>query len=124
MAMGTDPHGDLPASVRFTTAAWFRVQHWSFPDGRFRNDAQQRRVLFGRSVPGNTRAFDAAACRFLGTLNGALSIIPTGESGQPMHEHYSDQTPLWLSGEYHSMPIDSARVTEAAKHTLSLLPAN
>jgi penicillin amidase len=57
-------------------------------------------------------------------LNGALSIIPTGESGQPMHEHYSDQTPLWLSGEYHSMPIDSAHVAEATKHTLSLLPAN
>jgi len=57
-------------------------------------------------------------------IDGALSIIPTGESGQPMHEHYSDQTPLWLSGEYHTMPIDSARVTDAAKHTLSLLPAN
>ena len=57
-------------------------------------------------------------------INGALSIIPTGESGQPMHEHYSDQTPLWLSGEYHPMPLDSARVAEAAKHTLTLLPAH
>ena len=25
-------------------------------------------------------------------INGARSVIPTGESGQPMHEHYSDQT--------------------------------
>ena len=56
-------------------------------------------------------------------LNGALAIIPTGESGQPMHEHYSDQAPLWLSGEYHRMPLDSARVAEATKHTLYLLPA-
>ena len=57
-------------------------------------------------------------------INGALSVIPTGESGQPMHEHYSDQTPLWLSGEYHQLPIDSIRIAEATKHTLYLLPAN
>ncbi len=57
-------------------------------------------------------------------LDGALSVIPTGQSGQPMHEHYSDQTPLWLSGEYHTMPLDSAHVAAATRHTLRLLPAN
>jgi penicillin amidase len=55
-------------------------------------------------------------------LDGALSVIPTGQSGQPMHEHYSDQTALWLSGEYHTMPLDSALVNRAALHTLRLLP--
>jgi acyl-homoserine lactone acylase PvdQ len=39
-----------------------------------------------------------------------------------MHEHYSDQTPLWLSGEYHTMPLDSALVTAATHHTMRLLP--
>ncbi len=57
-------------------------------------------------------------------LDGALSVIPTGQSGQPMHEHYSDQTPLWLSGEYHTMPLDSAHVAAVTRHTLRLLPAN
>lgn len=57
-------------------------------------------------------------------LDGALSVIPTGQSGQPMHDHYSDQTPLWLSGEYHTIPIDSARVAAVTRHTLRLLPAN
>jgi penicillin amidase len=57
-------------------------------------------------------------------LDGALSVIPTGQSGQPMHDHYSDQTPLWLSGEYHTMPLDSAHVAAATRHTLRLLPAN
>jgi penicillin amidase len=57
-------------------------------------------------------------------IDGALSVIPTGQSGQPMHDHYSDQTPLWLSGEYHTMPLDSAHVAAATRHTLRLLPAN
>ena len=43
-----------------------------FPDRRFRNDAQQRRILSGRSVPGDARAFDAADCRFLGHQRRAL----------------------------------------------------
>ncbi len=57
-------------------------------------------------------------------VNGALSVIPTGQSGQPMHEHYSDQTPLWLVGEYHTLPIDSVRIAAIARHTLHLLPGN
>jgi penicillin G amidase len=28
------------------------------------------------------------------------SILPTGQSGQPHHQHYKDQTRLWLNGEY------------------------
>jgi penicillin amidase len=56
-------------------------------------------------------------------LDASRSIIPTGESGQPMNEHYADQTPLWLSGEYHSLPLDPARVASIARHTLRLLPA-
>lgn len=56
-------------------------------------------------------------------VDGALSVIPTGQSGQPMHEHYSDETPLWLSGAYHTIPLDSVRVAATASHTLKLLPA-
>ena len=56
-------------------------------------------------------------------LDDARSIIPTGESGQPMNDHYSDQTPLWLNGEYHVMPIDSVKVASIAKHSLRLIPA-
>ncbi|MDE3056845.1 MAG: penicillin acylase family protein, partial [Bacteroidota bacterium] len=55
-------------------------------------------------------------------LNGALSVIPTGESGQPLSGHYSDQTPLWLNGEYHALPINDAAVESVAKHRLELIP--
>jgi len=30
----------------------------------------------------------------------AHTIIPTGQSGQPLHRHYKDQTQLWLDGRY------------------------
>ncbi len=30
----------------------------------------------------------------------AYTILPTGQSGHPLHRHYSDQTPLWLDGRY------------------------
>lgn len=28
------------------------------------------------------------------------TVIPTGQSGQPLHRHYKDQTQLWLDGRY------------------------
>lgn len=55
-------------------------------------------------------------------INGALSVIPTGQSGQPLSGHYSDQTPLWLNGEYHTLPLDEAAIKSAAKHQLRLIP--
>ncbi len=55
-------------------------------------------------------------------INGALSVIPTGQSGQPLSAHYSDQTSMWLNGDYHTLPLDDAAVTSAAKHRLRLVP--
>lgn len=36
------------------------------------------------------------------------TILPSGQSGQVMHPHYADQTPLWLNGAYKTVHIDSA----------------
>ncbi|MFA6469105.1 MAG: penicillin acylase family protein [Bacteroidota bacterium] len=58
-----------------------------------------------------------------GNVNSALSVIPSGQSGQPMHDHYSDQTPLWKNGEYHTMPIDESEVVKISKNILYLVPA-
>ena len=32
--------------------------------------------------------------------SAAHTVIPTGQSGQPLHRHYKDQTQLWLDGRY------------------------
>ncbi len=55
-------------------------------------------------------------------INSALSVIPSGQSGQPLHDHYSDQMPLWKNGEYHPLPIDENVVASISKKILYLTP--
>jgi penicillin amidase len=55
-------------------------------------------------------------------INRSLSVITTGQSGQRMSDHYKDQTPLWLSGNYHSMIMDSTKIAETADELLILTP--
>ncbi|MFZ4620956.1 MAG: penicillin acylase family protein, partial [Bacteroidota bacterium] len=57
-------------------------------------------------------------------VNATLSVIPSGESGQPLHEHYSDQTALWKNGEYHTLPLDEDAVASISKKILYLIPQN
>ncbi|MBI2429773.1 MAG: penicillin acylase family protein [Ignavibacteriales bacterium] len=55
-------------------------------------------------------------------INGAMSVIPSGQSGQPLHEHYADQIPMWKNGEYHPMPFDEQAVSQQSKNILYLTP--
>lgn len=57
-------------------------------------------------------------------VDGALSVIPSGQSGQPLHEHYTDQTPLWRNGEYHTLPISSDAVARISRNILYLTPVH
>ncbi len=41
----------------------------------------------------------------LGDIDASVSIIPTGQSGQPFSKHWGDQTPLWASGQTKPMPL-------------------
>lgn len=38
------------------------------------------------------------------------SVLPSGQSGQVFHDHYNDQTQLWLNGAYRTFRSDSASV--------------
>lgn len=46
----------------------------------------------------------------LGASGRISSVLPSGESGQVFHKHYSDQTDLWLNGGYRT-----TRWNEAAR---------
>lgn len=35
-----------------------------------------------------------------------FSVITTGQSGQPLHKHYDDQTTLWLNGVYRKVTME------------------
>ncbi|MHB8777323.1 MAG: penicillin acylase family protein [Anaerolineales bacterium] len=54
--------------------------------------------------------------------DASLSIIPSGQSGQPFSPHYADQIQSWLAVEYHSLPFTLPAVETAANHTLRLVP--
>ena len=50
------------------------------------------------------------------------SVIPTGNSGHPYNEHYDDQMPLYLNGQYHPMLFGREAVEVAAVEHLILQP--
>lgn len=55
-------------------------------------------------------------------INTSLSVIPSGQSGQPFHDHFSDQSVIWRNGEYHRLPLDDRFVAERTKNILYLIP--
>ncbi len=56
-------------------------------------------------------------------LNASQTVMPTGQSGHPMHPHYDDQIELYLNGEYHPMLWDKAVVEGTAVDHLILQPS-
>ncbi len=55
--------------------------------------------------------------------DASLSIIPSGQSGQPFSPHYDDQIEAWLATEYHPLPFSEAAIKKAAENILTLQPA-
>ena len=60
----------------------------------------------------------------VGVWDASESVIPTGQSGHPMAEHYADQVTMWLEGVYHAMPWTRTAVEQAARHRLQLRPSD
>lgn len=54
--------------------------------------------------------------------DASLSIIPSGQSGQPFSSYYDDQIESWLAVEYHNLPFTLPAIESAAQHTLRLIP--
>lgn len=57
-------------------------------------------------------------------LSSTLSIMPTGQSGNPLSEYYGDQTESWLNGEYKFFYQDSSFFNENQYSTMKLTPGN
>ncbi len=57
----------------------------------------------------------------MSNLSTYQSILPTGQSGQPHHPHYKDQTRLWLNGEYKTINISDY---SQLKNKIILIPDN
>lgn len=51
-----------------------------------------------------------------------LSIIPGGQSGQPLSPNYKDQVALWWKGQYRSVSMSAPRLAAGSTETLRLQP--
>jgi penicillin G amidase len=52
----------------------------------------------------------------------SLSVLPTGQSGNPFSTHYGDQTDLWLEGRYRFIYQDSTFFQQTSYQTMQLIP--
>ncbi len=54
-------------------------------------------------------------------IENSISILPTGQSGNPFSEHYDDQAEMYNNGEFRKMKINKAEI-EKTSRLLSIVP--
>lgn len=55
-------------------------------------------------------------------LTKIKTVLPAGQSGNPLSEHFGDQTEMWLNGRYRTLYQDSALVKQTNPDIMTLLP--
>lgn len=68
------------------------------------------------SGPSTRRIIDFA------DIENSISILPTGQSGNPFSEHYDDQAEMFVKGEFRKMMMNKAEIEEKAKSKLVFVP--
>lgn len=59
----------------------------------------------------------------LSDMSKSKSVLPTGQSGNPLSDYYGDQTELWLNGQYRWLYQDSTVLfDEVEVRTMRLIP--
>ncbi|MEM8847989.1 MAG: penicillin acylase family protein, partial [Bacteroidota bacterium] len=56
-------------------------------------------------------------------IENSLSILPTGQSGNPLSEHYDDQAEMFVKGEFRKMMMNKTEIEETAKSKLIFKPS-
>ncbi|TNE61566.1 MAG: penicillin acylase family protein [Alphaproteobacteria bacterium] len=100
------PYFELSAPVSGST-------HTINVSGVSRNPASLNQSSFGPSYRG---IFD------LSDLDASLYVQPTGQSGNPLSDHFDDLFPLWRKGQYFTIPTATVKPDDT-EHTLVLQPA-
>ncbi|MCJ7467694.1 MAG: penicillin acylase family protein [Maribacter sp.] len=56
-------------------------------------------------------------------IENSMSILPTGQSGNPFSPHYEDQAELYNKGEFRKMLLNKEEIIETSKSVLTFHPA-
>ncbi|MDT0607749.1 penicillin acylase family protein [Croceitalea rosinachiae] len=54
-------------------------------------------------------------------VENSISILPTGQSGNPLSEHYKDQAQMFVNGEFRKMMMNKEEIIEKRKSILKFL---
>ena len=57
-------------------------------------------------------------------VENSLSILPTGQSGNPFSPHYEDQADMYLKGEFRKMMMNKEEIQGSSKSLLKLVPSH
>lgn len=52
-------------------------------------------------------------------IDNSISILPTGQSGNPFSKHYKDQAEMYVKGEFRKMMMDKQEIEEKAESVLT-----
>ena len=55
-------------------------------------------------------------------VENSISILPTGQSGNPFSEHYEDQAEMFVNGEFRKMLLNEKEIKETSKSLLTFSP--
>ncbi len=55
-------------------------------------------------------------------IENSMSILPTGQSGNPFSEHYRDQAEMFVKGEFRKMMMNKEEIESTSKSILFLKP--
>ncbi|PCJ95024.1 MAG: penicillin acylase family protein [Flavobacteriaceae bacterium] len=55
-------------------------------------------------------------------VENSISILPTGQSGNPFSPHYEDQAEMYVNGEFRKMMMNKEEIVENAKSLLVFKP--
>lgn len=56
-------------------------------------------------------------------IENSMSILPTGQSGNPFSPHYDDQAEMYIDGAFRKMMMNKEEIIEKASGHLKFLPA-
>ena len=55
-------------------------------------------------------------------IENSMSILPTGQSGNPLSEHYEDQAEMYINGEFRKMLMNEKEIKKSSKSALKFKP--
>ncbi|MGB5359539.1 MAG: penicillin acylase family protein, partial [Eudoraea sp.] len=55
-------------------------------------------------------------------IENSMSILPTGQSGNPLSPHYKDQAQMFINGEFRKMMMNKEEIMTTSKSLLQFSP--